>query len=399
MSELQTRAMTHLDYLCNTIGERVAGSPAHKRAEAYIRDVFQRHELHIEDVNCDFPDWTLNNAQLTVNGQAFVIDVNPFSPACEVNAPIVAVSTLPELEEANITNTCVLLYGELSKSPVFPINFEPIQFERDQAINRLLMEKAPSAVLAINLHPWRRLHIFEDEDFPLPSATVNVEVGRELLGLQGENAHLSINTTTEASQVTTIVGRTNTGKAHRVALMAHYDTKVGTVGAHDNGTGVASLLALVETLTVRDLPFDLEFVAFADEEYGAHTDGVYTRKTGDDFAKMLCAFNIDGIGLLTENTTITMLAQGEIFENCVRDIQGNYPSIVWVDPWVQSNHYTYFAQGVPCVAFSSLTWERAHQASDTVDWIGADKLAETIALTTDIISALSDRTPDWTRSS
>jgi aminopeptidase YwaD len=290
-----------------------------------------------------------------------------------------------------------LLYGELARAPIFPIRFEPVRFERDQAINRLLMEKAPLAVLAVRPQLWHRLHIFEDEDFPLPSATVRPDVGRALLASPNAPVVLSIRTQSARSHVATLVGRTAPRRQRRIALCAHYDTKFGTPGAHDNGTGVALLLALAARLADRDLAAGLDFVAFADEEYGAHTDGAYATQVGDGFADMVCAINLDGVGVLTENTTLTMLAQGEAFEQAVRAIMAGYPQVVWTDPWIQSNHYTYFARGVPSVALSSLTWERAHQAEDSIDWISPARLDEAMALVEAIVLQASQQTPSWSR--
>lgn len=389
--------MSHLETLVHDIGSRPAGSPANHRTETYIRQVFQKAGLSTMEICLDFPNWTAQESVLVENGNSLPLDVNPFSPGCDVTAPITAVSTLPELEDADLKNRIVLLYGELSKDPIFPINFAAVQFERDQTINRVLIEKAPAAVLAVNLHPWRRLHIFEDEDFPLPSATVSVDVGRTLLSQPGEAVHLQISTQTEPSHVTTLVGRTASTHKHRIVLCAHYDTKVGTPGASDNGASVAALLTLAQLLPQRNLPVGLEFIAWGDEEYGGHTDSAYVTRIGAGLGDILCVLNMDGIGLLTENTTITMLAQSKAFEQRVRQIVQRYPGVVWVDPWIQSNHATYAMRGVPSIALSSLTWERAHQADDTMDWISPAKVDEVMALVVDVITAVHDHSPSWSR--
>ncbi len=397
MLKINSRVMTHLDVLVNQIGARPAGSLAHRRAAEYIRTQFQESGLELSEVSVDFPEWTLQFAQLQVAGQDLPLDVNPFSPACDIDGELIAVSTIPELAEADITGKITLLYGELAKAPIFPINFEPIQFERDQTINRLLMEKQSAAVLTVNLHPWRRIHIFEDEDFPIPSATISSEVGRELLTRQGDVVQLSIQTKTQPTQIQTIIGKTKPQHTQRIVICAHYDTKVGTPGAFDNGSGMAAVLALAEDIATQNLGVDLEFVAWGDEEYGAHTDGVYVRQFGHEFDQLLCAINLDGIGLALENTTLTMLAHSPAFEEVVRDVQANYPAVVWVEPWVQSNHSTFAMRKVPSLALTSLTWERAHQGDDSMDWLSATKLDEAMALVQEIIHTIQNYSPDWTR--
>jgi aminopeptidase YwaD len=123
----------------------------------------------------------------------------------------------------------------------------------------------------------------------------------------------------------------------------------------------------------------------------------YVRQFGAGFNDLLCAINVDGVGLLTENTTLTMLAHSEAFEAVVRAVHARYPRVVWVDPWVQSNHSTYALHGVPSIALSSLTWDRAHQADDTVEWISPEKLDESIALVTDIVQAAQGYPATWSR--
>lgn len=382
--------MNHLNKLVVEIGERPVGTPAYHQAAAYIRQIFQSAGLEMQEVCLDFPNWSLLDSSLSLNGQSLAVDVNPFSPACDVTAPMVAVSTLTELHAANITDKIALLYGDLTKSPVFPMNFEHVQFERDQTINRLLIEKSPEAILAVNLHPTRRIHIFEDEDFPLPSATVTTNVGRELLLNTGEQVHLRISTHTEPSQAVSIIGRRGSGK--RIVLCAHYDTKFGTPGAYDNGTGMAAILELIETL---DASVSVEFIAWGDEEYGAHTDLVYAKQT--NFNDILCAINLDAIGLLTENTSITMFSHSPAFEHAIHQITADYPAVVWIDPWIQSNHFTFFSRGVPTIALSSLTFERTHQADDSIEWVNPQKVDESIALVKDIIKLVQSQAADWTR--
>ncbi len=53
-----------------------------------------------------------------------------------------------------------------------------------------------------------------------------------------------------------------------ILIAAHYDTVFGSVGADDNGTGVAVLLELAEYFSTHQANYPLRFVAFDLEEYG-----------------------------------------------------------------------------------------------------------------------------------
>ena len=89
-------------------------------------------------------------------------------------------------------------------------------------------------------------------------------------------------------------------------ICAHYDTRIDTPGAVDNGAGVAALLTLARLLTSRQLGIGLEFVAFSAEEYGGLCDSEYVRHSGDELGSVVAAVNIDGIGLTLGATTVAI---------------------------------------------------------------------------------------------
>ncbi len=84
-----------------------------------------------------------------------------------------------------------------------------------------------------------------------------------------------------------------------VVLSAHYDTTESTVyGAWDDGTGVASLLALAEILPEWDLPFTVVLAFFDEEEQGLVGSGHFVREYNDDEDVDLVAnINMDPPGL------------------------------------------------------------------------------------------------------
>ena len=79
-------------------------------------------------------------------------------------------------------------------------------------------------------------------------------------------------------------------------VSAHYDTVSGTVGAKDNGSGVAALLTLANAFRGLD-PFpdtELRFIAFAAEEKGEFGSGYYAMELSkEERARILGVFNID----------------------------------------------------------------------------------------------------------
>ena len=176
----------------------------------------------------------------------------------------------------------------------------------------------------------------------------------------------------------------------RVTLMAHFDTRINTPGALDNGGGAAALLGLAEALAGRELPFDLELVAFNGEEYLPIGDDEYVRRAGEaSFGEILLAVNMDGIGYTGGNNTIAQFNIAPALASRLADITDRYPALQAVEPWPESNHSTFAFRGVPALAFSSHdAFTLAHFPADTVSAVSIDKLTEVVAVAREIVQRM-----------
>jgi len=120
------------------------------------------------------------------------------------------------------------------------------------------------------------------------------EVARHAYTARGETFH---------NLEVTLAGRANA--AEIVVIGAHYDAVRGSVGANDNASGVAAVLALAARLRAAPLPRTVRFLAFANEEpphfqtddMGSLVYARACRARGDDVVAML---SFDGIGYYTD---------------------------------------------------------------------------------------------------
>jgi Zn-dependent M28 family amino/carboxypeptidase len=90
-----------------------------------------------------------------------------------------------------------------------------------------------------------------------------------------------------------------------IIIGAHYDTVPGSPGANDNGTAVASLLALAEYFAEKPQKRTVRFVAFANEEppfFKTEDMGsyAYARQMSDRGEKVTAMFSMDGLGYYSE---------------------------------------------------------------------------------------------------
>lgn len=393
-----TSVIKHLSFFVESIGPRPIGSTGYHRAAEYIRAAFRQSGLQVEELQYDFIDWQHERTVLESSGERLAAAANVFSPACDVTAPTMAIGTTAQLEAAEIAGKIVILCGDLSSAPLIPLNCKVYNTERDQHVNRLLAAGEPAAVVGINLNPSFTDSLIEDADFAIPSATVPAEVGLRLLESIGTPVHLRIEAERVPSQAQTIVGTKAGVSAKRIVLMAHYDTKINTPGAWDNGSGMAALLVLAEMLTQKESELSLEFIAFGDEEYWAYSDGLYAERYGSQMKDIILAINMDGIGQRLGTNNVALMAASESLRSLLDETMKAYPGVIWTDPWPQSNHSTFAWRGVPSVALNARgVMNILHQPQDTMVWMSEDKLGEVVSLADDIISAVRDKSPAWTR--
>jgi len=391
-------AKDHLRFFCETIGPRpLASEPFHKAA-TYVRQHFRNAHLLVDEIQFDCVKWKHNKSILTLNGEGLPVTGNMYSPACEVSAPTIALFTLAELENADIIGKIVVFAGNLSATPLIPLNCKVYNADRDLRINRLLAEKKPAAIIAVNPNPPSMESIIHDADLMVPSATVPAEVGLRLIEQIGADVRLKIDALRAPGRSTTIIGKKQSQHTKRITLMAHFDSTVNSPGAWDNASGMAALLTLVDILTELDLEIGLEFIAFGDHEYYAYSDIYYVEKYGQQMKDILVAINFDGIGQRLGSNNIAIMTASEPLQLHVEQEVVKYPGVVWTEPWPESNHSTFAWRGVPSIAFCTDGMRGIHhQPTDTLKWISEVKIVEVVSLAEDIVKSIHSKPVGWSR--
>jgi hypothetical protein len=380
----------HLRKLCVEIGARPIGSPANQRAADYLSEVFHSLGLDVDEQAYACTGWDCQAAELVIGDEVQVVEANAFSPACRVVAPIVGAATLDELSAADLTGKIVVLHGDLANAPLSPKSWF-LKSERDDAVITLLEEKHPAALIAAPPPTPQYEQLTCDWELEIPAASAPPDVINRLLGWQGQ-VGLTLECKKYPTTARNIVARKRAARSgdslpKKVTLMAHFDTRINTPGALDNGAGIAVLLGLAESLVGLSLPFDLEFVAFNGEEYLPIGDDEYVRRAGEDsFGNILLAVNMDGVGYVCGDNTIASFNLTPELEASIRKVTQRFPALQRVEPWPESNHSTFAFRGVPTLALSSHdAWQAAHYPTDTLDLVDVNKLAEVVEVVRQIV--------------
>lgn len=385
---LESSIRQHVDYLCRQIGVRAAGSAANRTAENYIAAQMESAGWMVERQDYACSDWDLTSIEMTLNGAPLAAAANRFSPACNLTAGFVALCSSAQLEAADLDGKIALLYGHLSRQPL-PTKGFPYKDEEDARVVDLLEAKRPAAVLCVQQNPLNLNLLVEDDEFTLPSATLPVESGAALLQNRDGIIHLRIDARTIPSRAANVVGTKSGMRPAKAVFCAHFDTKIGTPGALDNGGGSAVLLALAEALKERQTGCTVELIAFNNEEYLPIGDDEYLRRKEGELDSILGVINFDGVGDIFSTDTITVTAGSETFNRAVLEI-GRKHGLEAVEPWVESNHSTFGFRGIPAGAASSKgAFAIAHTTADTLLRMDIPRLPRLVDFALELIDWLA----------
>ncbi len=397
MNSAAATALEHVEHLAVHIGNRPIGSAANLEAQDYITGVFKKAGLSVETQDFPCPDWTEEHTALELDGEPLEAFANTFSPSCDLRAPTLPVCTLAELDLAAITGCIPIFYGDLAQAELAAERAIYVS-ARDRHILELLKQGKPAAIVTVNPTLHGRWRLVEDFDLGIPSVTVAATAGLRLLKSPGAVVHLQISTRRSPSHSANVIATQNGATAARIVLCAHYDTKVDTPGAYDNAAGVGVLLALAQLLSRGEHRHSLEWIAFSGEEGYGLGDMEYVRRCGGSFSGISAVMNFDGVGPFTGTTTVACFTASLSLEALVDETISLHPSVDRADPWPASDHYIFYSNGVPSLAFTSTgVRDVYHTPADGIEWISGDKLEESLELAMQFINALDDREPGWTR--
>jgi aminopeptidase YwaD len=383
MGDTVERVSAHLAELTGSRAGRPVGSAANHAAESYIAAVLAEAGYEVERQSFDCINWQLEDVGLWIGDQALPVIANPYSPPCDVTAPVVAAGSLAELEAAEMGGKIAVLHGELTRTPLFPRNYPFFTVAEHQRIADLLEQKAPQAVITVSPMAGNPAPIIEDGDFTLPSLTVPAGVGPLLLAAEASVA-ARVRSTAQPGAAVNVIGRRAAPDRAKIVLCAHFDTKQGTPGALDNAAGVAAVLSLAERLAATLPDTNLEIVAFNGEDhYAAPGEVAYINGCGSEFGRISLVVNIDGVGLKGQPSTVAFFNCSEDWAGQTRAEMAQWPQIEESAPWPEGDHSIFAMQNVPCVALTSggihaLIDDIIHTSNDTLDRVAPGQIATVV---------------------
>ena len=386
---LTEKIKSHLQVLCSEIGERRVGSKENRKATDYAKKVLGEFGWRTEVTDLSVIDWTTNGATLSCNDLSFEVFSAHYSLGCSAKGELLAIDTVSKLEQAEINDKIVLLYGEIASQQIAPKKFPFWNPEEHQHLISLLEKGKPQAIItaternaafAGGVYPFP---MFEDGDFDIPSVYMKDTEGEKLLSCAGQTVELISKAKRIPETAFNVIGRKSNETKNRIAVTAHIDTKIDTPGAIDNATGVAILLMLAEILKDYSQKYPIELVVLNGEDYYCTPGQVkYVEQNTDKFDDILLNINIDGAGYKEGFSCFSAFNLPENLAKILREILDNSPEIAEGLLWY-GDHSLFLQNGCSAIAVSS-QWlienmecqEITHTPKDNLGIINYDRVAE-----------------------
>jgi aminopeptidase YwaD len=402
-TNLADKAEAHLRRLCVDITARHTGSAGNRSATDFFAATVTAFGFAVETPPFDCIDWVESGADLTVGDAAFQVKVSPFTLGCAARAPLAVVSTVAELEAADIAGKIVLLRGEIAQGQLMPKNFPFYNPDEHKHIIHLLETRGPQAIVAATardpdmvgsgVYPFP---LIEDGDFAVPSVYMTDEEGERLAGYAGREATLAIRAQRIPATGYNVVARKGGSGQRRIVLFAHIDARLGTPGASDNASGTVVLLLLAELLEDYAGDLGIEVVAMNGEDYFSNPgEQQWLAHNAGRFGDILLGINVDDVGYRKGRAAYSLYDCSAEIDDAVREVFAGYPGLVEGPPWYQGDHSILLLNQVPAVALTAeelaeLMAEITHTPRDTVEIVDPARLVEVAQALYNLLQHLSE---------
>lgn len=195
----------------------------------------------------------------------------------------------------------------------------------------------------------------------------------------------------------------------KVLLCAHYESKLIEgmvfVGANDNASGTALLMALAPVLEQNKYNFDIEIVFFDGEEsfseHWEYEDSLFgskhyvqNLKAKNESEKIKAMILLDMIGdsdfgididSMSNERLTKLLIESANEENLSHALSGRIIS-------VEDDHTPFLREGIPAIDIIDFSYGAWHTENDTIEFISPDSLKTTATILLRMLAVLNNET-------
>ncbi|MCU1385109.1 MAG: hypothetical protein JWL71_3806 [Acidobacteria bacterium] len=208
----------------------------------------------------------------------------------------------------------------------------------------------------------------------LPAAGAVPAVGKPWVALGAHFDHLG-----HGEAGNTLAGKEDAGKIH--------------VGADDNASGSAAVLAIAATLAKQPHARNILVGFWSGEELGLIGSSAFSARPAVPLDAIAAYLNFDMVGRMQDNkltvqATGSSPAWGKIIEQA--NVRAGFDLAVQDDPYQPTDVATFNAAGIPSLSFFTGTHADYHKPSDTADKIDYEDLDRIVDFAAAIARRLAD---------
>jgi len=247
---------------------------------------------------------------------------------------------------------------------------------------------------------------FAGRPLHIPGVTLSAEDGRQLESLLDGKSSVTVRIEHRAhyrkGQSANVVGEvegTSQASGH-IILGAHHDTQLEGIGACDNGTGLATLLAAARRWAMLPTRRTAVFVAFADEEHGLYGATDYCKRHLAELEGAAVMFNLDAVAWRAD-ASLRLEADPAVREFLTRRLTDRGWSAEHADPSAVpgADHVPFIDSGVPGVWLWRYPPQHPcfHTSGDRLELIDPELFADTASCAIDLARTAADHSGGFDR--
>ena len=204
-----------------------------------------------------------------------------------------------------------------------------------------------------------------------------------------------------------VTKKSSTDMTKNLIISAHYDSAEDSVGANDNGSGVAAVLELARILKDTEMPYNVKFILFSGEEKYMLGSRWYVGNLSEDERKQIIGvINIDTIAEKSDLGYMAMIEGNKRPDDIEYDDEGlkklaelNKNSMsdlftssdrFYLTMVTNSDHYPFALVDIPAVSIVQ-DWQdglNVNDSSDVKENMDMQRIVEVIEKVTEVLSEI-----------
>jgi Peptidase family M28 len=237
------------------------------------------------------------------------------------------------------------------------------------------------------LYPYAEAPRFDGRPMTIPGVTIEHDAGDRLLArLSATGGVVRVAHDARYAPVETgnIVGELPGSGAvdESIVIGAHYDTQLNGVGACDNGSGVAAVIAVADQWRKIGLRRSVTFAAFADEEHGFAGSVAFCRAHAAELDRIVAMVNFDAVAWAFPAKRAVHADPSFLpyVASQVREFGWVPDALVDASLMPESDHNAFIDAGIPACWLWRYPPQHPyyHSPGDSLALVDPDRVAETV---------------------